>query len=242
MKQLGKGWEYRVYEWDDTKVLKIPRSFADQFCRIVASSFRDGSFPSLRVFWAQVTKSTVLDDRLRDSMRAMEDSLGLLGNPTRLGGGAYLQDKVTSMKDYLQSSNREQRSRLWKDYCELVIKLWNRGIGDPGYNMCMNCGVYPDGTIIQLDVTSLSLHREYSQRFLRVGGWRVWETWAGWPDGQSRSNWFSLFSNELCLEAFEVQWGLSQALSGFFCAVLLRLLVAPIRRVAFIGRSAERGS
>jgi hypothetical protein len=182
VRELGRGWEYRVYEQRDGRALKIPRGPMDRACRVLSTAYHDGKIPAAHELAAQVLKAPgtisnleFLMDRLA---RVPRRFIALLGNPVALGRGRYTQDLVTPLGIYLKEHAPRDNRLVVLEYAALVRQLWEIGLADSGCGFPWNCGVDSQGSVIQMDVTELTWNEQavrdsvYRRTWLRDGFWR----------------------------------------------------------------------
>jgi len=182
VRELGRGWEYRVYEQRDGRVLKIPRSAMDRACRVLSTAYHDGKIPAAHELTAQVLKKPGTISNLAFLMdrfaRVPRRYVALLGNPVALGGGRYTQDLVTPLGIYLKKHALWDKRPVILEYATLIRRLWEIGLADCGCGFPWNCGVDSQGSVIQMDVTELTWNEQavrncvHRRTWLRDGLWR----------------------------------------------------------------------
>jgi hypothetical protein len=100
----------------------------------------------------------------------------LLGNFTILRDGQYTQDKVTPITWYLSNSTPDKCLAAVWGYVGLVHSLWRLGLSDRDLAI-WNCGVDGDGTVVQVDITSLTGDRVLARDSVLRKPWLSAERW-----------------------------------------------------------------
>ncbi len=210
MRELGRGWEYRVYDLGKGRVLKIPRTIPDQVCRIASWSVMQRRLPSWREVWLQARRKQVSEVKLREIVRVIStrsfEALCLVGNPEVLADGRYTQEQVTPVADYVRTHSQRECRAIISRYAGLVVELWGLGLGDCGFNVFMNCGVRSDESVMQMDITSLTQDVVEIQRSINRRAWNGWTLWHDWPDDKTRSEWLSHADRHFSLGTFQKAW------------------------------------
>ncbi len=210
MSEIGRGWEYRVYDYGDDRVIKIPRSLPDQACRIVSWSLKRRRLPNWTDAWLQARRKRVLTVRASEILCAMTKNFAkapdLLGTPEILASGSYTQERVIPISQYVPTHDRAHCRTVLAKYVLLTMKLWSLGFADIGYNIFDNCGVRQDGSLIQMDITSLEQNGVTVEASIERRAWQQWETWPDWGDCGTCSEWLDYAGLRFTLEAFQKTW------------------------------------
>ncbi len=206
MLRLGSGLEYRVYDQGDGRVLKVRRAIPDRVLRSFVYSARARAL----AVWPRIVRILLPSingvPRIVSCLSSMSrESKKLFGNLEIVSGNDYTQDKVTPLRDYIATHTFEENIAALTGYVTLIKGLWSLGIGDPYYNFLWNAGVYPDGTVIQLDVADLVTNAAVLGESTRRQVW-LQAGMSSISDELLRTECARIFNEGLTYEGFLERW------------------------------------
>ena len=154
MKKLGSGWQYTVYDLDNCRVLKRYHSPLKSFWAVLKGIFPFTKNPPWVVFkWMKE-----LQDKAEESFAVIERKSipkEWLGNPKRLTGLDFEQDKVTPLHDVLAKLSVAEQKEIVESFIEFTKKLLSIGVVDQNFDITKNFGLSADGHIVLSDIGEL---------------------------------------------------------------------------------------
>ncbi|MES2437260.1 MAG: hypothetical protein V4519_04600 [Patescibacteria group bacterium] len=170
MKFIGQGWEYKVYDLGNGRVLKREQTYLSQLyyigwvCKLYFKAFK------------QIRSTRSAGKSAYDQFKTIKDKVDLtkFGNPdfTNQQGINYTQDKVFVFEDYFPKHSLEENKKLIDSYIDLLLYMWQFGFSDVVFNLTRNNGVRENGQVIQIDFGGeLSYDYEKILNYVKTKRW-----------------------------------------------------------------------
>jgi hypothetical protein len=172
MREIGKGFQYHVYDAGKGRVVKIHQNNLERFVETFFS--RDsGERYNLKSSLRTVRE---LNEWSRQSIMELKKKLALippplLGNPVFKGGVNYEQDAATPLGKYIATHSLEENKKIIQGYAIMILELWKYGLSDGNYNFMFNSGVDKEGRVIQLDLGDFIFEREVIEKHISFKMW-----------------------------------------------------------------------
>jgi hypothetical protein len=172
MREIGRGWQYRVYDAGRGRVLKVCQNSFARFVKTFFSRDSDERF-NLK---SSLRKVQELNEWSRQSIIELKKNLALippplLGNPVFKGEINYEQDAATPLGKYIATHSLEENKKIIQGYAVTLLELWKYGLSDGYYNFMLNCGVDREGRVIQLDLGDFIFEREVIEDHISFKRW-----------------------------------------------------------------------
>jgi len=206
MAQLGSGLEYKVYDEGDARVLKVRRSLPNRLFASFRYAVRARSFThSLGIARILMPKINGVPGLLASLANESRETKRWFANIESAGGNDYTQDRILPLRDYFVTHSLEENIAIAERYVGLIRSMWTVGVGDPYYNFQFNAGVYPDGSVAQMDVADLVTDGEFLASTVQRQVWL--ETGIpGVADEELREACIRLFDAGFTAQSFAEGW------------------------------------
>ena len=173
MTQIGRGWQYRVYDAGQGRVVKIYQNDFDRFVKFFFSRDSGSERYNLK---CSLRKVREFNEWTRQSIMDLKKNLALippplLGNPVFKGELNYEQDAATPLGKYIATHSLEENKKIIQGYAVMILELWKYGLSDGYYNFMLNCGVDKEGRVIQLDLGDFIFEREVIETHISFKMW-----------------------------------------------------------------------
>jgi hypothetical protein len=208
MTQVGAGWQYRVYDAGEGRVVKIYQNNFDRFLKTFFS--RDsGERYQLK---SSLRKVRELNLWSRDAITKLKNNLALippqlLGNPVFRGEVNYEQDVVTPLGRYIDTHSLEENKKIIQGYARMILELWKYGLSDGYYNFTVNSGVDKEGRVIQADLGDFIFEREEIECHI---SWKMWitgsDSYSNMNEGKLKEFYKDEMNRLVTLENLDKNW------------------------------------
>ncbi len=170
---IGKGWQYTVYDLGNDRVYKSFNSYQDSFKIIL----RDWWF----AFWKVLILVKEMKNNATKSLNFLDQFLiqhpmqaVLFGNLKRIGELDIEQDKVIPLKIYLKNCSAEESKIIIDKFVELCRLFFKYGFMDKSLKVGENFGIDKNGQIILMDIGEIWFDEKSVERQIKN---RVWTSW-----------------------------------------------------------------
>jgi hypothetical protein len=174
MKLIGRGWQYKVYDLGNDRVLKVERSFIQHYAfglwEWIVDSGRKNSLASIGSRMRRLHLMNRAGVRYIKQIQKCLDKR-LLGNPTFLEGSNYEQDRVKILADLVPNLSVNDLKKIVDDYTDLILKTWQYGFCDGTFNWDSNNGVNRRGELVQVDFGEIIFSKEMVEDMIRNKEW-----------------------------------------------------------------------
>src|SRR5271157_4650304 len=175
MKLIGQGWQYKVYDIGDNRVLKVERPRLQHYVFglwewLVEEDERKNRLTSV---FERMRRLHLMNRESVRYLKQIENFLDkrLLGNPTFLEGADYEQDKVTIVAECVHELSVNDLKKIVDKYTDLILKTWQYGFSDVTFNWNTNNGFNSLGDLVQVDFGELVLSGEMMENIIRNRKW-----------------------------------------------------------------------
>ncbi|MFB6213141.1 MAG: hypothetical protein ABEJ07_01065 [Candidatus Nanohaloarchaea archaeon] len=198
-RKIGEGLQYRVYREGGGLARKEPKK-------------REEMVETLRK-WHDSRQEVQENadravERRRKAVERLEEGgfdFSLLGDPEFCEDGTVLQDRAQVAGEVMSGARLSKKKEVVDDYVQLLLQLWEQGIGDTIYNFTENTG-YVDGRLVHLDFGELVFSKNRVKEEIRERKWL--EKWSYTDDlsGDIRPYFRERMAEEITVEALESRW------------------------------------
>lgn len=154
MKKIGEGWQYTVYDLENSRVYKKYNSWV-RSCWIIIKD----CFPHrLEVIWRIPKYIPSLKLKAFHSFELLKKKdlpPSWFGNPTFLNALDYEQDKLVPLHVAFKRLTKDESKKKIDAFIAFAQKLLEYGIVDKFFNIAKNFGINNDGQIILTDIGEL---------------------------------------------------------------------------------------
>lgn len=203
MKEIGRGWQFAVYDLGEGRVLKRPLTGFERFLRVG----RQMLFRNPLAIPSEVRR--VRTD-MRDSLEIVRNSRGrlpphLLGNPIIGDDDSYRQDKAAVLAERFSEATAAESFRIIDAYTELTRELWKYGVADRVFNFTINNALDSSGRVILIDLGELTDSKEKVRKHIETKAWLRHFSYRSLPDELKRY-FASAMDRGITLENLEREW------------------------------------
>jgi len=156
MKKLGEGWQYTAYDLGDGRVLKKFHSLPRMYWVILKdiSPFNSDPLPFYKLpSFARASKRKALESF--EILKHKNIPASWLGNPKRLKGLDYEQDKIKPLHDVFEENNTEVIKSIIDQFIIFNRELLELGVIDKSFNVTKNYGLSKKGEMVMIDFGEL---------------------------------------------------------------------------------------
>jgi len=172
MKKIGEGWQYSVYDLENGRVLKRFNSWPKRFWAIVKRIFPFNRYPIWKVpsYIRRTKEKAIKSFEILESNNIQRE---FIGNPKRLKGLDYEQDRLVPLHDFFAKSTLEENKKIVDKFIIFNQNLLKLGIVDRYFNVSKNFCLNEKGEIVLTDIGELMDNKEgiLEQRKKRI--WAV---------------------------------------------------------------------
>ncbi|MFA6524180.1 MAG: hypothetical protein WC264_02310 [Candidatus Paceibacterota bacterium] len=211
MKKIGEGWQYKVYDLENGRVLKKWRAILLQYFFVY--------FQELRKKQSDPFRKTIVDvPRVRrmgyDSVAYIKNNLliidkKIIGNPVFLKKYDYEQDRITSLKEAFSKSSVEEIKRMLDSYVELIFATWRYGFSDAMYGFLNNNGLNKNGEVVQIDFGELLFSKDQVKKRILNKRWLLSHTFITFKESEIKTYYQNIMEKNMTLENLNKYWGKS---------------------------------
>ncbi len=207
MKKISRGWQYAVYDLQNSRVRKRTSSTIFQYLHILKTNVivRWNIFAEASKGMARVRRMEKTSNDYIQSILPIFDTR-LLGNPLFFDNG-YDQDKVAVLSGVFKKCSLDQGKKIFDSYIQLIHTTWQYGFADSVYNFCVNNGLNVRGEVIQLDFGELSLNKSEVAQDIINKRWLQNASCVMFPKGELKDYFCDLMDKEVTLQKLDELWG-----------------------------------
>jgi hypothetical protein len=205
--KINAGWQYRVYNYDDKRVLKEPHNWVSRLKIIYDQNGKFHKHPLL-----STAKSFYYSTRdLRSSTNSIHKNwqrlpLELFANPTFLSYYVYTQDKVMPFSTYLRNHSREQNQSAINKIVELIHTCWRHGFGDTSYQYHINYGINDEGNAVLFDFGEIQFEKDCIAYNIQNKRWKTQWHHMQMKDEELKLHIEAAFDENITLQKLEDLW------------------------------------
>jgi len=207
-KKIGSGAQYKVFEYGEDKVIKIPLTFEEIFKQQKkwneennGSNFNNATRKKLERF----SLENILDRKKSiNFIKKTKINFLFLGNPL-FEKESITQDRVITIREYI-SSNKSGFSDIIDNYVKLILETWKYGFSEKVFNFTINNGVDKNNNVILIDFGELHFKKKDIESAIKQ---KIWEKKYSYNKGLNKKQQevFSEKMNEkITLENLEKYW------------------------------------
>ncbi|HZX59233.1 MAG TPA: hypothetical protein VFE54_10920 [Mucilaginibacter sp.] len=207
MKKITRGWQYAVYDLQNSRVRKQTSSTIFQYLHILRTNVivRWNIFAEANKGMARVRDMEKASNTYIKSILPIFDAK-LLGNPVFLDDG-YEQDKCEVLCEIFKNCSVEKGKKIFDSYIQLIHTTWQYGFADAVYNFCVNNGLNAQAQVIQLDFGELALNKADVAQDIANKRWLQNASYVLFPKGELRDYFRDLMDKEITLQKLDELWG-----------------------------------
>jgi hypothetical protein len=168
-KFIDYGGQYKVFEYGENRVIKIPMTKEEIFCRISN--------------WGHETTDAEAEyDRLISSReRSLKMVLDSYIPSAKLGNfyvhnKIILQDKVYVWNKIFSQFDTRAKYNFLVKLIDLYLVFWSFGLHETAHNFSLNCGISEDGNLVLIDFGEVTNDKNIVLDDLERG--RIWKAWS----------------------------------------------------------------
>lgn len=164
-KKMGEGWDYVVFENSKFpgKVIKVLRPYPRQ---LLSRIFTPKRFSQL--LKNKHARQIHMLNTKKSLKNILERNPEILGNP-RFIGTTYIQDKVTTLRDFLKK-HPEKKPEIFEKFFRLLQTCWTLGFSDK-YFKYSTFGVTKEEKVILIDLSELTFSKNEIKRIIKIKRW-----------------------------------------------------------------------
>ncbi len=208
MKYIGSGWQYRVYDLGNGRVLKIEQTPLRQFFVIGKDTIR-------RVYlWPpaimrNVRSAIAITRHSREGLLERAYIPGyLLGNPEFFSDGSYSQDKVQLIEEILVGASESEVRAVFERYADLFLECWRYGFSDTIFNFMYNNGIDSGKRIVQIDIGELTFSLSKMDELIREKKWLKQNSYARRLSTAHQKIFREITEEKWTLKVLNTTWGM----------------------------------
>ena len=211
MKTVGVGYQYRVYDLRNGRVLKKRVTFFETFLRFFLWSSKKFFFVNILERVRCIEKITNLSiEGLKKKLYDIDTTI--IGNPCFIDDLNYEQDKVIVVQDFLKTHSMQENRKIIDGYIENVLSVWCDGYSDATFQLTRNYGVNHCGRIILIDIGELAFSKKEVAEHIRERVWLKKEFYKDIKDTLLQSYYKEMMDRYITLENLEAHWGINRSL------------------------------
>jgi hypothetical protein len=195
---IDYGGQYRVFAYNTDKVIKIPMTKDEIFCRIANWGHET---PDYETKYQQLVSSR---DSGIDLVSDSGISASFLGN-FELHNQVIVQDKVQVWGKIFDSMDEETQKNYLLQVVNLNIELWLCGLHEYVHNFSLNCGVDGFGNVVLIDFGEITNDKNKAVNDIQEG--IISEAWSARMLPEGLREFYKKHVNQtLNLENLELCW------------------------------------
>lgn len=207
--KIGQGWQYKVYDLGNGRVIKKPYSVVEQFLFIRKDQKHKGKPITLSENLSQVKKvNRLAKEACKGIQRLDSHSMSLLGNPVFIGNVTYEQDKVIPLKIFFETCTINEGKRIFDAYVVLIKSCWRLGFSEITFNFLGNVGITSNGVLVLHDFGELHFKREQALSQVRKKKWLDKTCYLTFPEGELKNYYAMIMQRDLTEEALQELWSI----------------------------------
>lgn len=197
--EIGRGWQYAVYDLGNGRILKKKYSNLEKFFLIKEKQIKKGKPYSLPQILISILRVNKMAGDANEYIRKLSTkfNLSFLGNPLFDRFGGYGQDKVLLLDDIFNSCSLEDGKRLFDQYSLLIHETWKFGFSDIIFNFLGNNGIDRNGKIIQSDFGEITFNKNKVLENIKNKRWLKANCFCTFPDGELKEYYKFIMEKEI---------------------------------------------
>jgi hypothetical protein len=206
MKKISRGWQYAVYDLQNSRVRKQTSSTIFQYLHILKTNVivRWNIFAEASKGMARVRRMEKTSNDYIQSILPIFDAK-LLGNPLFFDNG-YEQDKVEVLSGVFKDCSLDNGKKIFDSYVQLIHATWQYGFADSVYNFSVNNGLNAQAQVIQLDFGELALNKSDVAQDIINKRWLQNASYVLFPKGKLKDYFRDLMDKEITLQKLDELW------------------------------------
>lgn len=208
MKFLASGYQYKVYDIGNGRLLKKTQPYFYTFVKVmeVAKKQEGASFFKSLVIAYKAGRVN------KKSLKIMKEKLKvvpgyLFANPEFIGNSLnFTQDKVVTLEKYLKENTTEDRKAVIEKYVELQKIFWSYGIHDAVYKFQPNYGVDKNGRVVCIDLGEFVFNKDDAIKSIGTKKWLTRPSYKKWPEGELKKYYTDLMTKNINEDELKKNW------------------------------------
>lgn len=206
MIKIGRGFYYNVYDLQNGRVLKTPRSTFSQILFLLRYILKPKTF--IAEFKRAPYKRKAIEKEWGKTQWIIENiPSNLTGNPKVISASVYEQDKAMPLGNLIHILPEDQIKQRIEEYIELTFESWKCGIADTVFNFSLNTGVDKHDKLIFLDLNEFTRRKEEILFELNTLRFSRASSFLRFPKGELKEYIYHRFQESLTDDNLEKYWG-----------------------------------
>lgn len=198
-KLLGQGLQFKVYEFDNRRVYKIPNTQKEAKDKLnswgVVDPVKLKTAISRNNYLTNMSFKFILQSGL---------PFYFIGNPVFLDNLEYTQD-LLQIPQYQIDKSDEYILDITQRFASLVKILWTYGLHERAMNFLINCGLNADNELIYADFGEFSINLQRTKKSIRLKRWHNSHNITSLPK-DLRAKVLTILDAELTMESLKSHW------------------------------------
>lgn len=210
MKKIANGYYNSVYDMENGFVFKKQNNFFERYIKIFSEEYPIHGvfaiFTTLKIIY-NMPKEHLSDLEIKIKNGTYTGSLEILANP-KFEHCGYIQDKVTTIKDYINTHSYKENCLIIDRFTENVIECWKNQICEKIYNFTVNNGVAKNGNVVLIDFNESSQNKADAVKIIESKKWLKSLSF-GHLDVQLQEYYKNHMDKALTVQTLNENWGIS---------------------------------
>jgi hypothetical protein len=200
---LGEGLQYRVYEIDEYRVSKVPKTCLEKWITLVQWGYKN----PITIFRDALIAAR-MNERSIKTLKSLMTKLdaSLFGNPYFLNDLSYEQDKAVTLETYFKEHSLSENKRVIDRYVDSILLMWRYGISDSVFNFSMNNAINSQGSVITIDLGELVFSKKCVAELVRAKKWLHQHSFTHLTDTKLKDYFSEQTSQLLTIENLNTYW------------------------------------
>ncbi len=206
--EIGRGWQFAVYDLGDNRVLKKRYSNFEKFSLIKEKQIRKGNPYSLMQILISILRVNNLANDSNKYVRKLSAkfNLSFLENPLFDRFGGYEQDKILLLEEIFRDCSLDYGKKLLDQYASLIHETWKFGFSDIRFNFLENNGININGKLIQSGFGEITLNKNQALDNLKNRKWLKANCFLTFPEGELKKYYASIMEREITPKSLDGLW------------------------------------
>jgi len=206
--EIGRGWQFAVYDLGYDRVSKKKYSNFEKFSLIKEKQIRKGNPYSLMQILISILRVNKLAKDSNKYVRKLSAkfNLSFLGNPFFDRFGGYEQNKVLLLEEIFSDCSLDYGKKLLNQYASLIHETWKFGFSDIMFNFLENNGIDRNGKLIQSDFGEITFNKNQVLDNLKNKKWLKANCFRTFPDGELKEYYASIMEREMTAKSLDSLW------------------------------------
>ncbi|MEK7185151.1 MAG: hypothetical protein AAB726_00850 [Patescibacteria group bacterium] len=208
MKHFAEGFQYKVYDIGNNRVLKKTQSYLYTFFKVFVLVRERENASIFKAFVVAVNSNKENKralQKMKEKMKVIP--LDLFANPEFIGDTLnFTQDKVTPVEDYLIQSSLENNKKIVDGYIELQKLFWSYGIHDSVYKFQPNYGVNSQGKVVCIDFGEFIFTKLEALKNLEKGKWFFRLSYKKWAESEIKTYYTDAMKRTMVKDVLQKYW------------------------------------